>query len=268
MLALYPKFGLKPSDARSFKTNIFIVDSPDMDVDIRKHMQPGELTVFVMSRLKPAEIDRFVRKTVQGIFAIQWPESPDLKVLLVYDEVHRLLPKYGGKGGYIELERGCREFRKWGIGIFLISQVLSDFKGAIRANIATEIQLRTKYNGDINRVKGKFGSEFAARITKLTIGTGLVQNPEFNDGKPWFLNFRPLLHDTGRMTEEELNAYVGMRDRIAAVDKKLAELKKAGKDTYDIELELNMSRDKMKQGMLKMAENYLESVEARISKIG
>jgi len=268
MLDLYPKFGLKPSDARSFKTNLYMVDDVNKHPDIRDHLKPGEITVFIMSKLKPSQMDTYVRGVIAKIFDAELPESPDLKVLLIFDEIHRLLAKYGGKGGFVALERGAREFRKWGVGLFLISQVLSDFKGAIRANIATEIQLRTKYGGDINRVKVKYGTDYAGRIPRLTIGTGLVHNPEFNDGKPWFVNFRPLLHDTGRMTQIELDAYFKVRDAIADVDSKLKDMKKAGKDTYDIELELNMAKDKLKQGMFKMAQTYLDGVKNRLKKMG
>ncbi|MBI4175768.1 MAG: hypothetical protein HY518_01055, partial [Candidatus Aenigmarchaeota archaeon] len=136
--------------------------------------------------------------------------------------------------------------------------------GAIRANIANEIQLRTKYNGDINRVKGKFGIDYASKVVKLTTGTGLFQNAEYNDGKPWFIAFRPLLHDTQRLTEEELASYVRVRDKIDAVDQRVQALKAKGTDTYDIELELNMAKDKMKQGLFAMSETYLESVESRL----
>jgi len=268
MLDLYDKFGLKKEDARGFKTNIIIVKDVNMPIDIRKYMQPGEITIFVMNRLKPAELDKFVRRTIDSIFAIPWPESKELKLLIVYDEVHRLLPKYGGKGGYVALERGCREFRKWGIGLFMISQVLMDFRGAIRANIATEIQLRTKYEGDIKRVRTKYGTNYASRITKLTIGTGLVQNPEFNDGKPWFVTFRPLLHNTFRLTDEELEMYDKLNTRIENVEKKIEELKARKIDTYDVELELKIVKEKMKQGAFKMASTYLDSVEARLKGLG
>ena len=171
MLDLYPKFGLKPSDTRSFKTNIILVDDPNMKINIKDHMKPGELTVFVLNRLKPGELDPFVVRTIQSIFDMRPKESKKLELLLVYDEVHRLLPKYGGKGGYVAIEKGAREFRKWGIGLYLISQVLLDFKGAIRANIATEVQLRTKYEGDINRVKTK--RQLKIIINMLLVGIGI-----------------------------------------------------------------------------------------------
>ncbi|MCC5994423.1 MAG: DUF87 domain-containing protein [Candidatus Aenigmarchaeota archaeon] len=268
MLDLYPKFGLKPTDARSFKTNIVVVEDPNMEINIKKYMIPGEITVFVMNRLKPEQLDAFVRRSIQAIFDMRPPETKELKLLLVYDEVHRLLPKYGGKGGYTALERGVREFRKWGIGIFMVSQVLLDFKGAVRANIANEIQLRTRYEGDINRVKSKYGQEYASKITKLTIGTGLFQNPEYNHGKPWFISFRPILHSPFGLTDEEINQYVSLNKKIEEFEAKIAELKSKGVDTYDMEIELNIAKDKLKTGAFKMVETYLESLEKRLSKFG
>ncbi|MGC8993290.1 MAG: helicase HerA domain-containing protein [Candidatus Aenigmatarchaeota archaeon] len=267
LLDYYPKFGLKPTDARSFKTNIVVVEDPNMEIDIKKYMQPGEITVFVMNRLKPEQLDAFVRRSVQAIFDMRPPESKEIKLLLVYDEVHRLLPKYGGKGGYVAIERAVREFRKWGIGVFLVSQVLLDFKAAVRANIANEIQLRTRYEGDIGRVKSKYGQEYATKVTKLTIGTGLFQNPEYNHGKPWFISFRPILHSPFALTDDEINQYVNLNKKIEEIEAKIAELKKKGIDTYDMEIELNIAKDKLKTGAFRMVETYLESLQKRIEKV-
>jgi hypothetical protein len=154
------------------------------------------------------------------------------------------------------------------MAIFMISQVLLDFKGAVRANIANEIQLRTKYEGDIGRVKTKYGPDYAARVTRLTIGTGLFQNPEYNDGKPWFVSFRPLLHSTFSLTEEELQQYMKLSAQVQAVKDEIEKLKARKIDTYDIELELNIAVDKLKQGLYRMAEIYLESVNARLKAMG
>jgi hypothetical protein len=162
------------------------------------------------------------------------------------------------------LERGCREFRKWGIGLFMISQVLMDFRGAIRANIGTEIQLRTKYEGDIGRVKQKYGMEYSATLPKLRIGTGMVQNPDYNDGKPYFIQFRPLLHDTFRITNEELKTYEKFQDSINEIERKIKDLKSKGVDTYDIEVELGLAREKLKHGLIHMVETYIDSMNEKI----
>ena len=268
MLELYSQYGLKPEQAKSYKTNIIVVESAnsltDEEIDIRQYMKPGEITVFVMSKLRSSELDAFVRRSIKSIFSIQWPEAKSLRVMIVYDEMHRLLPKYGGKGGYLELERGCREFRKWGLGLFMISQVLADFKGAIKANVANEIQLRTKYNGDIQRIKQRYGPDYALRVSRLTVGAGLIQNPEYNDGKPWFIQFRPLLHDTGRLNNEELDIYMGIKKSLIAIESKVATMKAKGIDTYDIEVELNMAKTKLQKGAFKMSETYIQSLNARL----
>ncbi|MCS7123296.1 MAG: DUF87 domain-containing protein [Candidatus Aenigmarchaeota archaeon] len=266
MLDLYPKFGLKPTDARSFKTNIIVVEDPEMQIDLKKWMIPGEITVFVTNRLKPEQMDMFTRRMIQAVFDMRPAETKEVKLLLVFDEVHRLLPKYGGKGGYVAIERGCREFRKWGIGIFLISQVLLDFKAAVRANIASEIQLRTRFEGDINRVKTKYGQDYANKVVKLTIGTGLFQNPEYNHGKPWFIEFRPLLHSPLGLTDAEINEYVKIHKKLEEIENVIKSLKEKGKDTYDLEIELNIAKDKLKTGAFVMANTYIESLEKRLEK--
>ena len=268
MLDLYPQYGLKPSDATRFKVNLILVEDPDMPIDIKGCMKPGEMTVYIMNRLPADKLDDFVRRSIQAIFDMRPPETKQIKLLVVYDEVHRLLPKYGGKKGYTAIERACREFRKWGIGIFLISQVLLDFKGAIRANIANEIQLRTKYEGDIGRVKSKYGMDYASKVTRLTIGTGLFQNPEFNHGRPWFLSFRPLLHSPFALTDDEVNTYIRLDKKVKEIEAKMAKLKENKVDVYDIEVELNIARDKVKTASFKMAETYLESIDKRLDKMG
>ncbi|NIO44405.1 MAG: DUF853 family protein [Candidatus Aenigmarchaeota archaeon] len=271
MLNIYNKFGIKGEEARAFKGTIIQVTDPFMKVEIEKFIKKGEITVFVLNKLTPEQLDYFVRKTIDYMFTISWSESTKLKVLMVYDEVHRLLPKYVKRkvsalegGGYLALERAVREFRKWGIGLIMISQVLLDFKGAIRAVIATEAQMRTKYAGDINRIKTKYGWQYSTSIPKLEVGAGLIQNPAYNNGKPWFISFRPLLHDTFRISDEELEKYETYKKEIEELRKEIEALKKKKIDTYDIELEINLAEEKTKIGQLRMAETYIESVRSRI----
>jgi hypothetical protein len=272
MQSLYAKFGIKPEESRGFKGTIVQVKDPFLKVEVEKYIKEGEITVFVLNKLTPDQLDYFVRKTIDYMFTIPWPESRQLKTLFVFDEIHRLLPKYakqtgislGGGEGYLAIERACREFRKWGLGLIMISQVLLDFRGAIRAVIATEAQLRTKYEGDIERIKTKYGWEYSTAIPKLEVGTGMIQNPEYNDGKPWFIRFRPLLHDSFRLTEEELNMYEDYMKEIEDIGKKIETLKSRNIDTYDMELELKLALDKVKTAQMRMAETYIESVKSRI----
>jgi hypothetical protein len=275
MLGTYSKFDMKKEEAKSFKGTLIQVKDPFMKFEVEKLMKKGEITVFVLNKLTSDQLDYFVRKTIDYMFSVSWPESRDLKMMLVFDEVHRLLPKYVNKktsslegGGYLALERATREFRKWGIGMVMISQVLLDFKGAIRAVIATEAQMRTKYEGDINRVKTRYGWQYSSSIPKLDVGTGLVQNPAYNNGKPWFITFRPLLHDTFRISDEDLDKYDSYIKNISDMRKKVEDLKSKKIDTYDMELELNLAEEKTKTGQMRMAETYMESVRTRIEGMG
>jgi hypothetical protein len=274
MQNLYAKFGLKKEDARAFKGTILQVKDPFMKIEVDKFIKPGEITILLLNKLTPEQLDYFVRKTIDYMFSISWPESRDLKVMLIYDEIHRLLPRYVKRkvsslegGGYLALERAVREFRKWGIGLMMISQVLLDFKGAIRAVIATETQMRTKYEGDINRVKTRYGWQYSSSIPKLEVGTGLIQNPGYNNGKPWFITFRPLLHDTFRISDQELETYDSYNRDIMDLRKQIEDLKAKKIDTYDMELEVNLAEEKTKTGQLRMAETYIESVKSRLDSI-
>ena len=75
-------------------------------------------------------------------------------------------------------------------------------------------------------MKTKYGPDYSSKITKLVTGTGLMQNANYNNGKPWFVSFRPLLSD--------------------------------------VDVELNLATDKLKQGLFTMAESYIESVKNRV----
>jgi len=102
---------------------------------------------------------------LQGQGVLLLPETLG-GTFLVFDEVHRLLEKYGGKGGYVALEKACREFRKWGIGLIMVSQVSTDFKEAVAGNIMTEVQLNTKSMDDIKRIAHKYGVDYSSKISR------------------------------------------------------------------------------------------------------
>ncbi len=205
MMSLYKKFGIK--EGRRFDANIIEI-TDDKGIDIINYLKREELTILKLDKLSPMKLDKFIEESLDKIYRANLNEKSNLKSLIVLDEVHRLLPKYGGKRAHIKLEQAVREFRKWGIGLLMISQVLTDFKGAIRGNIGTEIQMRTLYEGDIKRVKERHGSKYSSLIAKLPIGVGMVESSEYNKGVPYFVEFRPLLHSPLKISEGELNKYL------------------------------------------------------------
>ena len=267
LLNKYKEFGMLEEDARPYRGMIFEVTDPHTKIDFKKYMNPGEVTVFTLNKLKPGEYDEAVKTIVSTIFEQGWEESPKLRLLIVFDEVHRLLEKYGGKGGYIALEKACREFRKWGIGLIMASQVSSDFREAVQGNILTEIQMNTKSIEDIKKMEEKYGPEFARRISREAVGVGMIQNPKYNDGKPWFIAFRPTQHSPHKILDEELEAYKKFGKQLEGIETTIEGLKARGIDTFDVELELKLAKNKLKEGRFKMAEIYIDSLAKTIERM-
>lgn len=268
MLGLYAQYGLNPKkDPRGFNGNVRQILSKNEVIDIRKYMKPGEIQILSLNKLDPVDVDVFVANSVREVFHAGFDESQTLRLLLVYDEVHRLLPKFGGAGlGFIQIERACREFRKWGLGVILISQVLADFVGQIKANINTEIQMRTSDENDLERIKSKYGSDFLQSLVKSPVGSGMLVNPAFNRGRPYFIAFRPLLHSIARLSDKELAEYNKYNEIIDDLDFQIQQLDEEKIDVFDLKLELKLALDKLKTGNFNMVGIYLEGLGPQLKK--
>jgi len=267
MLSFYPKFGLKPSDAKAFSGNVRQIMNERQAIDIKKYMAPGQIQIFTMNKLTPPQIDTFVASVIASIFKSDPKEFPNLRVLLVFDEVHRLLPKFGGSGkGFLQIERACREFRKWGFGVMLVSQVLSDFVGEIKANINTEVQMRTRDEADLNRIKTKYGEEFLQSLIKASVGVGMFVNAKYNRGKPYFVHFRPILHNTRRLSDEILEQYNKYGEIIDDLEYQIEQLEQEKIDVFDLKMELKLVKDKLMTGNFTVVDIYLEGLKPRIEK--
>ncbi len=268
MLRLYPLFGMNPKEARAFPGNVRMITDPYEVIEIKKYMKPGEIQIFALNKLDPKDIDIVVSNAIREVFKEGFDESRELRLMIVFDEVHRLLPKFGGSGeGFIQVERGCREFRKWGIGILLVSQVLADFVGQIKANINTEVQMRTRDEGDLQRIATKYGEEVLRSLVKASVGTGMVQNAAYNRGQPYFVTFRPLLHNVTRLTDEELEKYNKFNEIIDQIEWELKQLEDLGQDVFDLRLELKLAKDKLKTGNFNMVQVYIDGLTPRLKKI-
>ncbi|MFH1789368.1 MAG: helicase HerA-like domain-containing protein, partial [Candidatus Altiarchaeota archaeon] len=268
MLRAYPMFKMKKSDAKAFTGNIHTIENEKERIDVRKYMNPGEITIFSLHKLEPKQIDVFIDSTIQDVFASQLAESSHCRLLLVYDEVHRLLPKFGGSGrALVGLERAVREFRKWGVGLVLLSQVLSDFVGEIKANIGTEIQMRTRYEKDLERIRLKYGFKAMRSIIKASIGTGMLQNAEYNQGRPYFVSFRPILHDPHRLPDETLELFGKYNKKLDEIWNRVDKLSAAGVDVFDVTLEVNLAVENIRKTAFDVVELYVQGLEDRVQKL-
>ncbi|MDP1729555.1 MAG: DUF853 family protein, partial [archaeon] len=206
MTSKFRRFGM--SSPRAFPTRIINITKDTMNVDILEYMRRGGLTILKLNDLTPKSADIFIEHCLNRIYRGNLSESSTLKTLLVLDEVHRLLPKYGGRHAYLKLEQAVREFRKWGVGLLMISQVLTDFKGAIRGNIGTEIQMFSRYEGDVKRVRERHGADVSKLIPKLPVGLGMVEAGGYNRGNPYFVEFRPIYHSPLKLTDAEVKNHL------------------------------------------------------------
>ncbi len=267
MMSHYGSFSLNKNSARSFNGNIKAVTNAREIIDIKKYIKPGEIQIFAANKLEPSEMDMFVANTVRQVFRMNFQESRELKLVLVYDEVHRLLPKFGGSGqGFIQIERACREFRKWGIGVMLISQVLADFVGQIKANINTEIQMKTRDEGDLERIKTKYGADHIKSLVKSPVGSGMFQNSAYNKGNPYFITFRPILHSTKRLNDEQLESFNKYNKILEDAEYQIEQLENEKVEIFDLKLELKLCYDKLKTTNFNLVDIYLEGLLPRLAK--
>jgi len=254
----YELFKMDKRETRGWPTEIIKANLSEVN-ERWLQTNPGELKVFVTSHLKEKEIDVFITNMVNSIFKRTPLESQKLTTLLVFEEIHRILPRYGGQGiGLVALERAVREFRKWGIGVILISQVLEDFVGEIRANIGTEFQLRTAYEEDLDKIKLKYGDPTVKAVIREETGTAMLHNSDYNIGKPFFVNIRPPYHDISRLSEPELDKYEQLAKRISSIQSQ-ASLKE------DELLNLELAKKELLKGNFRLAETYVEEISQRKS---
>ncbi|MDY6789028.1 MAG: helicase HerA-like domain-containing protein, partial [Candidatus Nanohaloarchaea archaeon] len=268
MLEKYPEFGMEAEeDVRSYNGNIRAVGSPEEDIDVRHLLQSeedgeGEIVVFSLHKLEHKEIATFLNSIIEQVFDANMEEKEHLDTVIVFDEVHRLLEKFGGtEEGINQLEKGAREFRKWGVGMLMVSQVISDFPGQTRSNIGTKIQMRTRYKGDLQFYRTKYGIEAVRKIVKEGVGTGMIQNAEYNRGNPYFIDFRPLKHSPHRLTDEELDKYEEYNRKIDEIERRLEELGEEGRDVFYLRSTLSLARKNLRKGMFDLVDIYIEEVK-------
>jgi len=95
----------------------------------------------------------------------------------------------------------------------------------------------------------------------------MIENPTYNRGRPYFIAFRPLLHNTQRLPDEELEKYNKWNEIIEDLDFQLQQLEEFKLDVFDLKLQLKLALDKVKGGNFNMVEIYLQEVIPRVEKM-
>jgi DNA helicase HerA-like ATPase len=193
MLRLYKEFGLSEGDRKEFNHREVTISYDDLKIDVTNYIEENKINVFVLDELTENDYNEFVKNSLECMIYKSWETTDKLKVLLVFENAYKLSPNFGNKAALM-LEKACREFRKYGIGILLITHSFSDFGPAVLGNVASEIWFKTSYDKDLDRITHRYGPEYRAAVVKLRTGECMLANVDYNYSKPWFIKFRPLYH--------------------------------------------------------------------------
>ena len=124
--------------------------------------------------------------------------------------------------------------------------------------------MRTRYEGDLERINEKYGEDIVKSLVKSTIGTGMVENSEYNRGRPYFITFRPILHSVTRLDDKELNNYLKYNEIMDELRNSAEQLEANKVDIFDLKLELNLAESKIRTGQFNIVDIYLESLKPKI----
>lgn len=192
----YGEFGLRKEWARGYALSIL---EPRPGEGIHEAIPKQGMKVVLPTLLTESQetefVERLLRQVLQEIQS--WPETSQLRCLLVIEEAHRLRNKAVRE----VLELLARQARVRGLGLILVSQVLTDLGPAIRGNVNLHIFTRTSYAQDLTRVKQLTSKEIAEILPQLRQGHALVTSPEHGSA---FFAARPPLH-----AQAALPDYVG-----------------------------------------------------------
>ena len=71
-------------------------------------------------------------------------------------------------------------------------------------------------------------------LLKSATGTGMVENASYNRGDPFFIAFRPLLHEHAALPDDMLENYNKYNKLLDDIEFQIEQLKENDVDTFDI----------------------------------
>jgi DNA helicase HerA-like ATPase len=160
-------------------------DTPKQDVFGRG--KDGNLSVYILKNLLQKDYNEFIQNALTEIDISGRDMSDRLETLIVFDDAYRLSPSFGGNGTLL-LERGLREYRKYGIGVVLITHAFYRLGEVVLGNVDTEMWFNTGLEEDLAILSQKCGASFTEQVPQLGVGDCLVSCAEYNYGQPWFVS--------------------------------------------------------------------------------
>jgi len=170
------------------------VTHSDSDPELASVVLEGQSTsnvVLEMGEDSPSHLNSYLSSMFDSIFSTVHRGSTRLKLLIVLNGVHDvLLDALGPRcSSIIFMERGVREFRKWGAGILLTTEKLSRLAGDTMANFWTIIHLGSSDPKEIQKSSLYFREE-SPRLAKIGSREALAVSPNYWYSEPFRLKLR------------------------------------------------------------------------------
>ncbi|MBE3558808.1 MAG: ATP-binding protein [Ktedonobacteraceae bacterium] len=152
---------------------------PEQGSDLLSQIRSGlviDLHNLYVETLQQAAGAFVLRKLYKDMF--RWGYAKRIRLAVVLDEAHRLAKD-------LTLPKIMREGRKFGIAVIVASQTMADFHSDVLGTAGSKIIFRTNYPDSkkvAGFIRGLPGTDLAARIEQLPVGSAYVQTPEMSVG--------------------------------------------------------------------------------------
>lgn len=267
LIKRYEYFGMKRKDAQAFKGSIKLIKDPYEVLNIKRYIHKnGEITIFDTSTLDDKNAELFIASSLEQIFQSNLGESKELRSLIIYENAHKALTRFGGSGdAVVQIDRAARSFKKYGLGLILVSQILKDFTKELVAPFKTEIQLATRYIGDLKRLRMIYGEEVLNQVVNNSIGTAMIfTNNSLTNPEPYFVAFRPILHNKQKLTPKEIEWHNNQTRIIEDLEYQIVNLSKLGARVAPLTSEISLLKENIKEQEFISVEAGLKALNKKI----
>ncbi|MFC2106488.1 helicase HerA domain-containing protein [Candidatus Bipolaricaulota bacterium] len=224
VLKRYKDFAMDASMARGFPVDYYApAASPHMPLPPLSSLFEKNL---IISFQQMSKVDRcnLATEVLMSLFNRHSnAESQRLKTLVIIDEAHRFVRKPGeqrddsaaGTTAQAAIDLICREGRKYGLNVFIISQTIRDFShevATVRLNTNTKIFLRSS---DIELEYAKqYVPDDVNQIAALKTGEAFICNADL--GVAAKVAIRPPFSKVGEVGHDQLNELLGLPSHEAS----------------------------------------------------